>query len=468
VDINQTNGEPVSRIATEREIPADCRNLVNRLINARLLVSDEVPAGADGKKPTTYRVAHEALLRRWDWLKGVLDLQAGQLSTAQLIERQAEAWDRAKREKTWLDLRGDRLHEALKLARRVDFKRRLTGVPADYVSACRKRALKTKLVIGGALSLLALGAVGAGAAYIQQLADRERIVADAERIEADRKRISTRAEMVEGVLAGFARPGVLDDAAERALKRGENFKECDSCPEMVVLPPGEVMMGSPETEKDRDRDEGPQRKVTIARSFAVGKFEVTFAEWEACVAGGGCTANKSPTDRGWGKATRPVINVAWNDARQYVEWLSVRTGKTYRLLTEAEWEYAARAGTTTAYSWGNDIGEGNANCDGCKSQWDNKQTAPVGSFKPNDFGLHDMHGNVWEWVQDCHGDYSKAPNDGAAAPETGNCSRVLRGGSWNLYSRNLRAAGRLWNAPDVRDSFIGFRVARDLTPARAN
>ena len=138
VDINQTNGDPVSRIAVEQEIPAECRNLVTRLVNARLLVSDEGPADADGTRPTTYRVAHEALLRRWDWLKGVLDRQAGQLSTAQLVERQAAAWDKAKRASEWLDLRGVRLQEAVNVAGRDGFKKRLEGVPAAYIAACHR------------------------------------------------------------------------------------------------------------------------------------------------------------------------------------------------------------------------------------------------------------------------------------------------------------------------------------------
>ena len=163
----------------------------------------------------------------------------------------------------------------------------------------------------------------------------------------------------------------------------------------------------------------------------MSKFEVTFDEWDACVAYGDCDPRVS--DSGWGRGRQPVINVTWDDAKRYVAWLSRMTGKPYRLLTEAEWEYAARAGTQTAYSWGDEIGKGNANCDGCGSQWDNKQTAPVGSFAANAFGLYDMHGNVWEWVEDCfHDNYEGAPDDGSAWTADGDCnSRVLRGGSWS-------------------------------------
>jgi formylglycine-generating enzyme required for sulfatase activity len=160
------------------------------------------------------------------------------------------------------------------------------------------------------------------------------------------------------------------------------------------------------------------------------------------------------------------MNVSWDDAKQYVAWIAKLTGKPYRLLTEAEWEYAARAGTTTTYSWGNDIGQGNANCDGCGSQWDNKQTAPVGSFKPNAFGLYDMHGNVWGWCEDpWHNNYNGAPTDGSAWLEGGNESRrIVRGGSWNDDPEFLRAAIRDVGSTVDRVGGIGFRLARTLNP----
>ena len=162
-----------------------------------------------------------------------------------------------------------------------------------------------------------------------------------------------------------------------------------------------------------------------------------------------------------------MINVSWDDAtKEYLPWLNRKTGKTYRLLTEAEWEYAARAGTTTTYSWGNDVGKNQANCNGCGSQWDSKQTAPVGSFKPNAFGLYDMHGNVWQWVQDCWLDkYQGAPTDGSAwvTSSTDSSRRVLRGGSWNYAPRNLRAANRSRDATGDRSGGVGFRLARTLS-----
>ena len=161
----------------------------------------------------------------------------------------------------------------------------------------------------------------------------------------------------------------------------------------------------------------------------------------------------------------PVIFVGWDDAQAYVAWLSRMTGKTYRLLSEAEWEYAARAGTTTAYSWGDEIGKNNANCNDCGSQWDNTKTAPVGSFAPNSFGLHDMHGNLWEWVEDCYRhDYNGAPADGSAWT-TGICSSsVARGGSWFDGPRVLRSASRVGYTAGFRSLGLGIRVGRTLTP----
>jgi formylglycine-generating enzyme required for sulfatase activity len=245
--------------------------------------------------------------------------------------------------------------------------------------------------------------------------------------------------------------------AEYAVKAGQSFRDCPECPEMVVVQAGSFMMGSHEAAYDEE----PVHEVTIPKPFAVGKFEVTFAEWDACVADGGC-AHK-PADEKWGRARRPVINVSWDDAKQYTTWLSKRTGTVYRLLSEAEWEYAARAGTTTRYSWGEGIGAGKANCEDCGSQWDGKQTAPVGSFSANAFGLHDMHGNVWEWVQDCwRMTYQGAPSDGSAGT-AGDCNRrAIRGAAWSYPSFTLRSAQRNGDDRDVRSRIIGFRVGKTL------
>jgi formylglycine-generating enzyme required for sulfatase activity len=255
----------------------------------------------------------------------------------------------------------------------------------------------------------------------------------------------------------------LTAAQERGLKAGDSFKEGADCPEMIVVPAGRFLMGSPAGQGDDD--ERPAHKVTIAKPFAVAKFALTFDEWDACAAGGGCRPDVS--DRGWGRGRRPAINVAWRDAQAYVKWLSSITGKPYRLLSEAEYEYAARAGTLTAYPWGDDIklnGKAMANCGGCGSQWDHKQTAPVGSFAANQFGLYDMVGNVWEWMEDCWNEsYQGAPADGS--PWTsGDCSRrVVRGGSWVYVPDYLRSSNRSGAGTDSRNDNLGFRVARTLT-----
>ena len=254
------------------------------------------------------------------------------------------------------------------------------------------------------------------------------------------------------------------EAQEMAsLMPGSTFRDCNNCPEMVVVPAGSFRMGSHNSEEGRYDNEGPVHRVTLSVPFAVGKYEVTFAEWDACVAAGGC--RDSAYDRGWGRGERPVINVNWNEAQAYVRWLSDQTGERYRLLSEAEWEYAARAGSETRYAWGDEIGRGRANCDGCGSQWDDELTAPVGSFPPNLYGLHDMQGNVWEWVEDCWNDtYLGAPTDGTVW-QSGDCDyHAARGGSWFFLPRNLRGASRakVFHRQDGKD--LGFRVARTLTP----
>ncbi|MDV6342212.1 SUMF1/EgtB/PvdO family nonheme iron enzyme [Nitrosomonas sp. Is24] len=234
-------------------------------------------------------------------------------------------------------------------------------------------------------------------------------------------------------------------------------------PEMVRIPPGKFLMGSLETEGGRDVDEGPQHEVTIGYPFEIGKYAVTFDEYDAFAK---ATNRRLPDDQSWGRGKRPVINVSFNDAQDYVRWLSQQTGKRYRLPSEAEWEYAARAGTQTRYWWGDDIGENNANCGECGSQWDGLQTAPAGSFKANAFGLHDTAGNVWEWVQDCwHDNYNGAPADGSVwlKKDCGDCNRrVVRGGSWVNESQALRSTIRLGFKTDDMFNIFGFRISKDL------
>ena len=260
------------------------------------------------------------------------------------------------------------------------------------------------------------------------------------------------------------RPPPRQAGAADARAPGTVFRDCDGCPEMVVIPAGLFRMGCV-SGRECDDNEKPVEPVTIWRPFALSKYEVTFEEYDRFL------FPLREDDKSWGRGRRPAINVSWDYAQLYVEWLSANTGARYRLPSEAEWEYAARAGTTTAYSWGNEIGNNRANCNGCGSQWDDRMTAPVGSFGANAWGLHDMHGNVWEWTEDCwHGSYDGAPEDGSAWT-TGqgwrwvelSCSeRVQRGGSWNNRPRFLRAAARWRTLPRFKDGEYGVRVARTL------
>ena len=229
-------------------------------------------------------------------------------------------------------------------------------------------------------------------------------------------------------------------------------------PEMVVIPAGTFLMGCV-SGQDCSSDELPVHEVTIPQAFAVSRCEVAFEDYDRF------SHPNRASDAGWGRGLRPAKNVSWADAQEYVSWLSSETGQSYRLLSEAEWEYVARAGSSTAYSWGNDLDSNRANCDGCGSQWDDQQTAPVGSFAPNAFGVYDMHGNVNEWVEDCSTiDYAGAPSDGSAWL-TGDCeARMLRGGSWLNAPWDTRAAYRDWHPTGFRSSNDGFRVARPLAP----
>ena len=223
-------------------------------------------------------------------------------------------------------------------------------------------------------------------------------------------------------------------------------------------------MGSPPSEQQAEA----QHRVTIAYPFAVGKFEVTFDEWEACVKEGGCGGYR-PSDQGWGRGRRPVIDISWENAKAYVNWLSHKTGKSYRLLSESEWEYAARAGTTTRFSFGDTLSPSQANYDGSDdgsgpSNVNRQKTMPVGSFPANGFGLHDMHGNVSEWVEDCwHDEYdASTPTDGSAWL-AGKCGgHVMRGGSWEDSQVELRSAARVGEFKDQSSYTDGFRIARSL------
>jgi formylglycine-generating enzyme required for sulfatase activity len=243
-------------------------------------------------------------------------------------------------------------------------------------------------------------------------------------------------------------------AREQARLEQERIDQLVQSLEMVHISEGIFLMGS-----DNARaDEAPAHTVLVP-AFKIMAHELTWEQYQPCIDDGVCS---SGSDEGWGKGKRPVINVGWHDAQSYIEWLNKKTGKSYRLPSEAEWEYAARAGSRTKYTWGNTIGRNQANCDGCGSFWDNKQTAPVGSFKANHFGLYDMHGNVWEWTQDCWNPSYQGTHNKAEAWETGNCNaRVLRGGSWGFEPDSLRSASRIMFSATARYSDFGFRLVED-------
>ena len=243
---------------------------------------------------------------------------------------------------------------------------------------------------------------------------------------------------------------------------GETFRDCPNCPEMVVIPAGRFRMG--DMDGGGDSDEKPVHEVRIAQPFAMGRYEVTFAEYDRYAQAAGKT--KPDDTLNSGRGNHPVINVSWQNAQNYVKWLSQETGQRYRLPSEAEWEYAARAGSTTTYSWGNSPSgrHANANEDVGWPSDGYKRTAPTGSFIPNQFGLYDMSGNVWEWVEDCwHENYARAPVDGSAWVSGGNCSsRILRGGSFNSFPARVRSAFRNGLGAALRTSSDGFRLARTL------
>ncbi|HEX3651829.1 MAG TPA: formylglycine-generating enzyme family protein [Rhizomicrobium sp.] len=252
-------------------------------------------------------------------------------------------------------------------------------------------------------------------------------------------------------------------AAWRQEHSPREIWDMPEAPQMVAVRGGTFLMGSPAGERGRWPTEGPQHEVSIGHDFAVSKYPVTFNEWDACVQQGGCQGY-SPSDEHWGRGDRPVVNVSWQDAQAYVAWLSARTGQRYRLLSEAEYEYAERAETQTPYSTGTSISSRQANfVDAAAQSPEGTMPMPVGSFFPNGFGLYDMQGNIWEWVQDCwHDNYAKAPADGSAWL-SGDCQRrVVRGGGFNREAKFMRSASRYWIVGELRSALAGFRVARTL------
>jgi formylglycine-generating enzyme required for sulfatase activity len=451
--IDAESGRPRRRIARLSEIPSEARPLIDRLTEERLLATDVAENGE-----VTIEPAHETLLRQWGQLQGWLAEDAGLLGVLEGVKRATRDWAANAKDPAWLAHATSRLAAAERLWLRRDLSAHLEPTDIEYLAACRAReraatgARRRNTAALAALFVLVIG----GLSYAGW---------------TNRSLLAARTALLRETMW----PMTLAPMTEHALKPRDEFRECAYCPVMVVvIPSGPFLMGSSD---DRATgwfgNERPRHQVSIARSFAVSRFEVTFEEWDVCALLGGC--QHWPSDQDWGRGTRPVIDIDWDDAQQYVAWLARRTGKPYRLLTEAEWEYAARADRDTTFAWGEEIGRNLANCDGCGSKWDNRQTAPVGSFSPNAFGLYDMHGNAWEWVEDCYKDsYEGAPSDGSALSIPGCARHVLRGGSWYNHPDNVRAAVRNWflrgvpsqsrnpDQPDAPPTSLGLRVARSL------
>ena len=437
--------EPTRRRATRSEFADDEWPLVNDLADHpnRILVV----AAPEGGEPYA-EVAHEAVFRRWDKLRTWIATEREFLAWRSGLEAARRAWQAAD-----AGTKNDALLMGLALAQAQNWMgRRADDIPPvdrGFITLSQQMARQRKRRVqafAGAAGVIVLATL-AGWMGQDFLSEQWR-----------------RFTVVRPYIANQVRPYLLSAAAERALKPGEVFRECAAdCPEMVVVPAGKFLMGSPLTERGHNKAEEPQHLVTIANAFAVSKYPVTFADWDACAAYGDC-AQDIP-DSGSGRGRMPVINVNWQDAERYAAWLSRITGKPYRLLSEAEFEYAKRGGTQTAYYWGDDIGRNHADCADCGSQWDRIQATPVGTFAPNPFGLYDMAGNIWQWVQDClHGNYGGAPEDGSAWTADDCEAHVLRAGAWLSGHLTVRSASRIRTAVGDRTATVGFRVARTLGP----
>lgn len=439
--IDPDTGLPRRRVALISEIPPASLPLLKHLVNQHLLISDV----ATGSGEKTIEPAHEALLRQWSLLEDWLAEDAGLLAVLEGIKRACRDWIDNDRSAVWLVHAGNRLAAAEALGERPDLASNLQSDHHAYLAACRaaenRRRRRERLAQFTIYSLL-VGIIVGLVGWINQ---------------AEIKKQWKATVVARPYIRDNVRPYVLTAEAERALRPGATFKECaHDCPVMVVVPGGSFEMGSLATEPGHLDNEGPHHRVTIAKPFAIAKFTVTFDEWEACAAYGDC--NPGISDSGYGRGRNPVINITWDDARQYVEWLARTTGKPYRLLTEAEWEYAARAGKDVS-------ADDQASID--RQAWYRVNSGgrphPVGERDANPWGLEDIFGNVWQWTADCfHDNYEGAPTDGAAWT-SGPCNyRVLRGGSWYAAPQYLRVAVREYRASDNRSDNRGLRVARSI------
>lgn len=282
------------------------------------------------------------------------------------------------------------------------------------------------------------------------------------KLQQGQKELAFSDKWVTAVLYAKRRQKPVRKTPPRSAKTGQAFQDPltdgGHGPVMVVIEPGTFEFG--DLQGDGDTDERPSRTVTIKSPFAIGKYEVTFDEYDLFCAK---TGRELTDDSEWGRGQRPAVNIPWQDAGAYTEWLTAKSGKTYRLPSSAEWEYVARAGTKGRYWWGDEVSQNNANCEECGGLWEGEKTAPVGRFPANPFGLHDTSGNVWELVGDCYSsDYNNQPTDGSALVNMGCGKRVIRGGAWSFPPAEARSANRWREFPSRPSDDTGFRVLREM------
>jgi len=427
------------RIASRGDVPAEAQGLAAAFVEQRILIADR--RTVDGTEIETLEVAHEAILRQWPTLAAWIAEEGEALAVLAGVRSAARDWRAHQDDAAWLVHRDERLGAAQATLAREDFAGASDPAMRDYIVACRaaeRRATRGRRRLQGVAAVLALGLIaGLGWAGWTYRAALGSLLTAYERY----------------------RPFVTPPATLAAAAAGTSFQDCgkgaNDCPVMLVVPAGQFMMGSPDAERGRFPREGPVHPDAVRR-FALSKFDVTVGEWTACVRGGGCPAIQQPD---WAGDSSPVVNVSWNDAEAYARWLSQMTGVAYRLPSEAEWEYAARGQTTLAaphrvYPWGDALGTDNADCQGCGSAWDARQAAPVGSFKPNAFGLYDMAGEVWQWAQDC------VQKDYTAPLWCGMHS--MRGGAWDTPPGSVRSAYRGGYIDYNRSPDQGMRIARTI------
>ncbi|MFO1101418.1 MAG: SUMF1/EgtB/PvdO family nonheme iron enzyme [Methylocystis sp.] len=460
VRINRDNKTAQRHVASQTELPVELLPLARALTERRLLVVratfpagngaigdatnvDSTASGPDRPKGSTIEVAHEALLRHWKMLAEILGEDRDALLLLDSVVLAAADWAKAEdlRKSDFLVHRGSRLTDAQALGLRGANWAREIAPAQTYLAACKERESaerwskrRSRMTVSALLAVIGVGGLAV--------------------LNFDRLRIASYWFFnVRNFVKSAAQDRIL-------LEKRTPFTECRDCPEMIFVSAGALRRGGPLRGSPDPNRESPLTNVEIGRSFAVSITEITFSQWDVCANHGACRSNVSAGE--WGRGNQPVIRVSWADAQNYVKWISNLTGKRYRLLSEAEWEYAARGGRETSYSFPD------ANIDQYAWHAGNSEGKPheVGRLKPNPYGLKDMHGNVAEWVEDCfHENYEDAPLTEMAWTTGRYCNRrVVRGGNWLSDVKALRSASRDWHPiNDDGSDQIGFRVVREVS-----